>query len=326
MDVVFVGHRCCDHSPSSGYDQICALFSESGWLDGRALEAGRLEWLRTAKHASRTDRTVFHVFYGDCSGKGLPAVLRARFPGAVIVSSAHQSVCRLQADEPALSALKASDVIITVSNLQAHELSRLGLSAPIHAIPHGVWTHVFRPTSVDARSDHVLLVGSFLRDWGAAKHVIAELARAGVRCLALGAGAREHLAGGDVPVDGMSRVSETELVALYHRAAAVFLPFLEATASNALLEAIAAGCPVVCPMLPSLVDEYLGDDLDVFPADRLDLAVTRLLHYALNPRDRASRGRTLMARAQRFDWSCLKPLYETVYKEATKRVSAGVGP
>jgi glycosyltransferase involved in cell wall biosynthesis len=324
MDVVFVGHRCCDHSPSSGYDQVCALFPESGWLDGRALEDGHLEWLRESKSSATIERAVFHVFYGDCSGKQLPALLRARFPEAVVVSSAHQPVCRLQADEPALAALKASDAIITVSDLQAHELSQAGVLAPIRSIPHGVWTNVFCASGSDRRREHVLIVGSFLRDWSAAKYVIRELARTQVRCIALGAGSRDHLARADVLVDGLQRVSEAELINLYGRAAAVFLPFLEATASNALLEAMAVGCPVVCPRIPSLVDEYLGDDVDAFPADRLDIAVRRLLHYVRHPQDRESRSRTLTARAQRFDWSRLKPQYQAVYERAAVSASASI--
>jgi glycosyltransferase involved in cell wall biosynthesis len=316
MNLVFVGHRCCDHSPSSGYDQVCALFPESGWLDGRALEIGRVEWIREPAGDVSAELRVFHVFYGDCSGKRLPAMLRSRFPEAAIVSSVHQPVDRMRADETAWAAVAESDAIITVAKQQAHDLSTFGLSAPVYAIAHGVWTKVFRPSAPSADGKYVLLVGSYLRDWAAAKYVIGELARAGVRCVALGAAARDQLAGENVPVEGLRRVAEQELVTLYHGAAAVFLPFLEATASNALLEAMAAGCPVVCPNLPSLVTEYLGDDIDAFPVGSLDIAVRRLVHYVGNAADRAARSHVLMTRAQRFDWASLEPLYRTVYSRA----------
>lgn len=316
MDLVFAGHRCCDHSPSSGYDQVCSLFPDAGWLDGRALEAGNVVWHREPSSSGAEGPRVFHVFYGDCSGKPLPAILRERFPGSVIVSSAHQPVSRLVADPPALAALKASDAIITVSELQRRELAEAGLSVPVYAVPHGVWTDVFRPQSppdIAERRD-VLFVGSFLRDWDEAKQVAAELAGAGIRPIALGAGPRQHLTG-DLPIEVAPRVSEEELARMYHRAAAVYLPFLEATASNALLEAMAAGCPVVCRRLPSLVDEYLGDDSDTYEAGQSERAAARLLHYVRNPSARAAKSAQLMARAEQFDWSRLRDRFAAIYEE-----------
>lgn len=320
MDLAFVGHRCCDHSPSGGYDQVCALFPSAGWLDGRALADGRLEWHREpGAEASNTPR-LFHVFYGDCSGKPLPRLLRERFPDALIVSSAHQPVSRLQQDAQALDALRISDAILTVSALQASELRHLDLGVPVEAVPHGVWTRVFRPEArwPDAR-DHVLLVGSFLRDWDTARRIIAGLAAEGVRSVALGAGSRAHLSSGEVPVDVRPFVPEAELAAMYDRAAAVCLPFLEATASNALLEAMAAGCPVICPRLPSLVDEYLGDDLDAFGPGHPEAAVARLLHYVRHPDARAARSRVLTTRVAPLDWAHLKPRYAAVYEAVAAR-------
>ena len=316
MELVFAGDRCCDHSPSSGYDQVCSLFPAAGWLSGRALEAGNVMWHREPSRSAEEGPRVFHVFYGDCSGKPLPALLRERFPGSIIVSSAHQPVSRLLADAPALAALKASDAIITVSELQRRELADVELPAPVYAVPHGVWTDVFRPQSPPdgAERKDVLFVGSFLRDWDEAKQVAMELARAGVRPIALGAGPRQHLVG-DLPIDVAPRVSEEELARMYHRAAAVFLPFLEATASNALLEAMAAGCPVVCRRLPSLVDEYLGDDSDTYEAGQYDRAAARLLYYVGNSGARAAKSAQLMARAEQFEWSRIKDRFTAIYAE-----------
>ncbi len=317
IDLVFVGHRCCDHSSSSGYDQVCALFPEAGWLDGRALEAGRLEWLREPRGPAAAARRLFHVIYGDCSGKALPAILRRRFPEARIVSSAHQPVARLRLDLPAIDALNASDAIIAVSTVQARELGEHGLAPPIHSLPHGVWTEVFRPAVAPSapRRASVLLVGSFLRDWEGAKQVAAMLAREGVRSIALGAGARANLAGNGSRLEVPPRVSEQELVELYDRSAALFLPLLEATASNALLESMAAGCPVVCPRLRPLVEEYLDDEADCYEAGRYDVAAARLLHYVGSPSAREAKARQLMQRAREFDWVRIKQRYAAVYEE-----------
>lgn len=320
MEVVFIGDRCCDHSPSSGYDQVCSLFPEAGWLSGRALEAGRLDWLRPPAKSAPPERPVFHVFYGDCSGKPLPVLLRRRFPEARIVSSVHQPVSRLKTDEAGCAALRASDALVTVSEAQVRELAGLQLDAPVYAVPHGVWTTVFRPTGVrrDLPSEIVLTVGSFHRDWDGVKRIAEILARAGIRILALGTGAREHLNGSGEHIQVLPRFSEAELLEMYHCAAVVFLPFLDATASNALLESMSVGCPVVCPRFPALI-EYLGEESDCFGAGQYDQAATAILRYVQDPSARAAKSQALINRAAKFDWACLKHRYAAVYS----RVAAG---
>ena len=90
---------------------------------------------------------------------------------------------------------------------------------------------------------------------------------------------------------------------------------------------MAAGCPVICPRLPSLVDEYLGDDLDAFDPGRHDVAVARLLHYVRDPGARQARAQALRARVQRFDWGHLQAryaaLFEAVSAPAAWRDDAG---
>ena len=99
---------------------------------------------------------------------------------------------------------------------------------------------------------------------------------------------------------------------MYHRSAVVFLPFMDATASNALLEAMAAGCPVVCPRFSSLRD-YLIDDSDTFEAGHYEVAAARILQYVSCPANRIARANALMARAEDFEWSRLKPRFAAIY-------------
>lgn len=326
MNLVFVGHRCCDHSPSSGYDQICALFPQAGWLNGARLAAGQMSWIREPAydHAAVTAWPVpmFHVFYGDCSGSALPAILRARFPGAIIVSTVHQPVSRLKADPAALASLYTVDAIITVSEAQAYQLAGLGLSASVHVVPHGVWTHVFspRPGPSPARRDSVLLVGNYLRDWDGTRQVVQMLAAADVRSVVLGSAARHQLPVRNPLVEIPPRVTEADLAALYDKSAVLLLPVVEATASNALLEAMAAGCPVICPRFPTLVDEYLGDATDSYAPGRYEDAVTRALAYVRRPERRALRSHALMRRADMFDWGRLRPILAATYQNIADRI------
>lgn len=318
MNLVFVGDRCGGHSPSSGYDQICSLFPDAGWLSGRGLDAGRLSWHRRPA-PSNGSRRVFHVFYADARDSPLPGLLRARFPEATIVSTIHKPISVLRQDPEALTSIRASDAILTVSEVQAREVADLDLAASVHVVPHGVWTRAFRPSSSSADDERpdVLMVGNYLRDWEGARHVLEALGNAGVKSVIVGARgyAPDALLCCHPSVVAPPRLSEGELAQLYARSAALFLPFLEATASNALLEAMAAGCPVVCSRSPSAVEEYLGDASDSFGEGEYDVAVARLLRYVSDRHHRAARSRALMERAETFDWSELKGRYAATYEE-----------
>jgi glycosyltransferase involved in cell wall biosynthesis len=324
MNPVLVGHRCCDHSPSSGYDQVCTLFPQAGWLNGPDLSAGRLTWIRAPATKGDLGQQIFHVFYGDCSGNALPAILRDRYPHATIVSTVHQPVARLVQDPAGWASLSHVDGIICVSRLQARQLADAGITTPIHAVPHGVWRRVFRPdpTSAAPTRDRVLLVGNYLRDWDATKHIVQRLAAAGVRTVVVSSAAASRLHVRHPLIEISPRLPEADLAAQYNQSAALILPVLDATASNALLEAMAAGCPIICPDLPSLIREYLGDATDAYPPGHHDRAVERALAYIRDPGRRAARSQALMARVARFDWARLRPQLVAAYTAIAARATA----
>jgi glycosyltransferase involved in cell wall biosynthesis len=315
-DLVFVGDPCHDHSDSSGYHQLCTLFPQAGWLSGKALAEGELSWHRRPSDPDRHP-AVFHVLYGDCARTTLPAILRRRFPSARIISTAHQPATRLRADPAVMASLRVADVIVTVSRQQAHQLTGdHGVGVPVHAIPHGVWVTPFRPPPGPSTTPRttVLLVGRHLRDWNAARHVLDALTTHGIRTVVLGASAPANLPQPDTLVELRGRVPETELARLYHHCAALFLPLLDATASNAVLEAMAAGCPVICPKISSLVDEYLGDHSDAYEPGQYDTATDRILNHVRSPAHRCARSTVLTQRAQQFNWTHLRPQYEHLYQ------------
>lgn len=322
MNITFAGHRCCDHSVSSGYDQVCTLFPDAGWLNGPELEAGRIAWFREPAVSAGPSRHVIHVFYGDCSGRALPALLRKRFPDAAIVSTVHQPIGRLRADPESLASLYAVDGIITVSEIQAKHLATLRLNVPVHAVPHGVWTEAFRPgagTEAKARKG-VLVVGNYLRDWPGTAEILRRICDAGVSATVVSTAAVNRLSFRHPLLELRQRISEVELASLYDHSAALLLPVLDATASNALLEAMAAGCPVICPRLPSLVEEYLGDDTDAYEPGRYGQAADLALAYVADPGRRAVRSQALLTRAERFDWARLRPLLLSAYDSIWTRL------
>ena len=161
----------------------------------------------------------------------------------------------------------------------------------------------------------VLLVGNYLRDWPATERIVELLAGRGVRCRLVGTNAPRERYEDHPTITVAPPLSEPELAAAYDASAALLMPVLEATASNALLEAMSAGCPVVCSAAPSLVDEYIGDRVDAFEQDDHERAADHLLRYVADPDARAARSERLRARARRFDWHVLAPQYAAAYAE-----------
>jgi glycosyltransferase involved in cell wall biosynthesis len=164
------------------------------------------------------------------------------------------------------------------------------------------------------------LVGNHLRDWETSTAVVRTLLTLGIEAVVV---ARpEHLARfpNDPRVSRIHGVSERQLRSLYDESAAVLLAVKDATASNTLLEAMAAGCPVISSRLPSLIHEYAGDGKDSFVVNSPLEAVTRLLAYLEDPRRRFERSRTLMSRALTFDWLHLTAQYRAAYEEVVERL------
>lgn len=335
MRLVLAGHRCGEHSPNSGYDQLAAVFPSSGWLDGRDLVAGRITWQRPCTDAcdavlSEPD-VVFHVFYGDCSGRQLPPLLRARFPLATIVATVHQPGDRLAVDPDVRDALAPVDGIVALSSTQVSALRGLHVSAPMRVVAHGVWTQVFRPLHSRVRRDTVLFVGTYLRDWPGMRAVIDRLTALGVRCVVVGT-ASAHLDGANPLVDTIGRVDEPELIRRYDAAAAMVLPVVDATACNAMLEAMAVGCPVVHPALAALGEYYPPDTADCYERGDHAAAAGRAAAYVRHPAVRDHRSSALIQHAQRFDWARLRPELLAAYESfaaarrspATVRTGPGV--
>ncbi|MET0143512.1 MAG: glycosyltransferase family 4 protein [Ilumatobacteraceae bacterium] len=313
MGLVFVGDRCCDHSPSSGYDQVIAQFPTAGWLSGKALERGDIDWLRAPSAADAS--VAFHVIYGDCSGCHLPALLRRRHPGRPVIATVHKPATRLLADAEARGALEDCDALIALTRSQSEGLRASGCQQPITVIPHGVSIDAFRTADTappPSPSGPILVVGSFLRDWQFAQRVLASPRLRHREVLAVGATARTELRGLPPNVQFTDRLSETELAGCYRTASALFLPVLDGTASNALLEAMAAGCPVICPDLPGFVEDYLGDREDTYAPGDVQSAVDRL-DRGTDVGWRRRRAVVLSGRARHFDWSRLRDRYLDAY-------------
>jgi glycosyltransferase involved in cell wall biosynthesis len=153
--------------------------------------------------------------------------------------------------------LSIADALIVMSPDDLDCYSRLAPNAKVSFIPHGIDIHHFKPPAQERapRRDHatILTCGGMLRDFETLAQVIEIAASRKVPWkfqvitskglleklrLQLSEAARRNF-------EPLCGISDSELVERYQRADLLYLPLLNATANNTVLEAMACGLPML---------------------------------------------------------------------------------
>jgi phosphatidylinositol alpha-mannosyltransferase len=303
-------------------------------------------------HLARGGFDIVHVHEPIVPGPGRHALRLARMP---VVATFHASDER---EAPVVRALRAVasaplgriDFGIAVSRA-AKRFSRAIYRGRVAVVPNGVDPALFSASpSSAAASDRgpelglgsssagaprapvrILFVGRFgeeRKGFPILLEAVALLRAAGVEAVLDVAGSgpadrfRGRARGLDVRFHG--RLSDAALAARYQAADVFCAPSTRGESFGlVLLEAMAAGCPVVASDLPGYREAARGAALLVPPAEPRALA-TGLRHAA---RDRELRGRLVAAghaRAGALSWAAVAARVLRVYRAAAARAPAGI--
>jgi glycosyltransferase involved in cell wall biosynthesis len=193
-------------------------------------------------------------------------------------------------------------------------------------IPHGIDTTQFRPDGREIICDtlKLLIVGDHMRDWDVLHRVIDETSRSNL----------------DVQFDVVVRtpffpyftgcsnvtlhsgISEPKLIELYRRADALFLPVENAVASNAALEGLACGTPVIATDVGGMAD-YVNNDCGwLIPKADVAYCVELIKQLCLHKDLTRSRRDKARAHALKFDWQRIAEQLFVIYSA----VRAGRSP
>jgi glycosyltransferase involved in cell wall biosynthesis len=228
--------------------------------------------------------------------------------------------------------LARAAAIHATSELEAAEIARLGLALPpVHVVPNGVEIAPPLPDAplspavraALARPGLVLFLGRVSWKKGLDR-LVAALAHAPRATLAIAGNDEEGYlatverlaaeAGVAARVLPLGPVHGADKAALLHGAAALVLPSYSENFGNVVLEAMAAGCPVVVTpevgLAATVAETGAGVVTDGEPA-LLGAALSRLL---ADPEARAAMGRRgSEAAARHFSWQAIAGRMELVY-------------
>lgn len=189
----------------------------------------------------------------------------------------------------------------------------------LSVILHGVDTDFFYPAEIPERKNgaifDLLLVGSTERDHAFAARVLRRLEGI-ARCRVLTNESCWHFYKDLINVQHVKRISDDELVAMYQKSDLLFMPMLDCTANNAILESMACGTPVMVNCVGG-VSEYVNADCNVVMIGKKeDEWVDMIKHLAQNL-DRLRTMRSgVRSWAGQFDWRIIGLRYLDLFGKA----------
>lgn len=176
---------------------------------------------------------------------------RKKLEDKKIVGTIHQPMSWWK-ENGDLSFLKNLDALVTLSD---HEKSLFDpvLPGKVHAIPHAVSTEFFKPSEKPKPAGfRCATIGYWMRDYETLNKIISHLVK---ELPEIQFDILYNKKIEDNPhlkplldfkqVHFHSRISNEELLSIYHHADLLLLPLLDCTANNALLEGVSCGLPVL---------------------------------------------------------------------------------
>lgn len=228
--------------------------------------------------------------------------------------------------------IEKSQVLTTVSESVRSDLTEYGLDErEIMVTPNGVDTAEFDPTRERARANQLLYTGRLAAVKGLPDlfDAIHQLNESGTSCRLVITGKGEYRAvleekaanlGIENQIEFVGFVSRDELVSLYETSDAFVFPTYYEGLPTSVLEAMAAGLPIVSTTAPGVRDLLNHEETGLLGAPGDVEALTQNIQRVVD--DDALRSelgnRARQITETRYDWEIvsqtLKPIYEQVAK------------
>ncbi|MGQ0445816.1 MAG: glycosyltransferase family 4 protein [Beijerinckiaceae bacterium] len=260
---------------------------------------------------------IVHFLDGEHSGQFLPRLLRlARLKHVRTVATFHQPPdVATKLLNPKF--LRRFDQVVLMSPSQLPYFKQHVAEDRLHIILHGIDTEFFHSAPTRNRSNTIrcITVGHWLRDWEVFRAVASAM-----RTVAFDVVTNRPIAIDGLPnVRTHSAIDDAALASLYRAVDVLFLPLVQSTANNALLEGIASGLPVVATDLEAVRAYLPGGEGILVDGNRLPGFVEALTRLAGDVDARLKMGRCARSRAEALAWPHQVREYETLYREALAR-------
>jgi glycosyltransferase involved in cell wall biosynthesis len=257
----------------------------------------------------RNPRVIGLLLAGEeqCGTAIMAATSSIRSRTAVVL---HQPASWLRLHWRDFKQLDGLRAIVAVSEEQARFLSTVS-SSPVVSIKHGVSLEHFRPApSHDNLGRRLLFVGKWLRDFRTLRLTMESVwendPAVELDCV-LPRDAREGadilMLARDPRVRWHADISAERLRELYTSATLLFLPVVDATANNAVVEALACGLPVISTAIGGMTEYVTKATGELCEPGDAAAHAAAILQWLQDGQRRQAASRAARAFAeQHFDW------------------------
>src|SRR5574338_326167 len=297
------------------------------WVRGIVKKQG-MEWyklsdlaaeIRALRQCCRRKVDILHYLDGEHSALFLPKLLKG--VGKLrpkLVATYHQpsDVLESLVNRKVIAKL---DCVSVVSPDQLLFFKNLLPPDKIRLILHGIDTNHFRPSapSKDRGPFTCVTTGHYLRDFNVVRQVAETLET--YKDIEVHAVTSKPTGLDNLPNVTIHRrhIDDEELLRLYQRSHILFLPLIQSTANNSLLEGLACGLPIVSTFLPSVKVYAPGSEAVLIKDNDPQQFVETILHLFHNPEARRVMAGAARRRAEELDWRKIAPQYDALYSAVT---------
>ncbi len=339
MDNIFVVyHRSTHHASKSGYGRlidfldakvvygttkfpfrIAKLFAKlyankkGEFNTGSLLKLIELYFL-LKKH--KRDKNTVHFLNGERDIRHL-GFFKRKFPNTYFCATFHKPPEILKKTITDNSSLIKLDGAIGVGINQIDFLKEWLKLDNVSYIPHGVDTHFFVPSKTRPSTNTILFVGQHLRDFDNFNKCVPIMAKK-IKDLKINVIIHPSFSkkiNNHKSITVYKNVNDEELLEFYQQSKLLFLPLLNVTACNSILEALACGLPIITSEVGGNNVYIEGTANIAIAKSKTEAYIESVTELIKNEKKILKAGISSRTKALEFEWKIVAQKVNRFYKE-----------